>query len=280
MTTIYDERPEWKRDIALSLALHAILSAGIIGISLYRLAHTGDNWGGTQSNEGTINATLVSAAPTIPLPAPKRPTENIVATENKGVAQPEPTPAPKTTPPPPEPKTIDIPDKTVKTQPAPKVSEKPLPKTNAHTEATTKPSTIQPSKPQPANVVPYGEGGAVKANMAMVNTSAGQGAILVAGGDFGSKYAWYVDNVRRKVSDNWMKYEVDPHTASGRRVYISFDVDRNGNPSNVRVEQPSGVASLDYSAVNAMRRIDTFGPLPNDYRGRYIQVQFYFDYKK
>ncbi|MEO8727272.1 MAG: TonB family protein [Acidobacteriaceae bacterium] len=279
MTTIYDERPEWKRDVALSLALHAVLTAGIIGISIYRLGHNGDNWGGTQSTEGTINATLVSSAPTIPLPAPKQPTENIVATENKGVAQPAPAPIP-TTPPLPEPRTIDIPDQTVKPKPAPKVAEKPPPKTTAHAESPAKPSAVQPTKPQPANVVPYGEGGAVKANMAIVNTSAGQGAILVAGGDFGSKYSWYVDNVRRKVSDNWMKYEVDPHTAPGRRVYISFEVDRNGNPSNVRVEQPSGVASLDYSAVNAMRRIDTFGPLPNDYRGSYIQVQFYFDYKK
>lgn len=278
MTTIFDERLEWKRDIAFSLALHAVIAICIIGISVYRFSRSGDNWGGAQSAEGAINATLVSSAPTIPLPAPKQPAENLVATENKGLAQPEPTP--KTTPPPPEPKTIDIPDKVAKTQPAPKVSEAPTPKTTAHKDAPAKPSTIQPTKPQPTNVVPYGEGGPLKANMAMVNTGAGAGAILVAGGDFGSRYAWYVDNVRRKVSENWMKYEVDPHTASGRRVYVSFDVDRNGAPSNVRTETPSGVPSLDYSAVNAMRRIDTFGPLPNDYSGRYIHVQFYFDYKK
>jgi periplasmic protein TonB len=281
MTTIFDERQEWKRDIAASIALHAVVTAGIIGISYGRWNQNGDTWGGAQSGEGAINATLVSSAPTIPLPSPKEPTENLVATENKGVAQPD--AAPKTAPPPPEPNTVDIPDKTVKTKPAPVVKETPpKPVAKPRENAYAKPSTIPPPdvKP-PSNVVPYGEGGAVKANMAMVNTGAGAGALaVVGGGDFGSKYSWYVDTIRRKVSENWLKYEVDPGTAQGKRVYVSFDIGRDGSPSNVHVEQPSGIASLDYSAVNAMKRIDTFGPLPSDYRGGHISVQFYFDYKK
>ena len=38
------------------------------------------------------------------------------------------------------------------------------------------------------------------------------------GGDFGSRFGWYVDGVRRKVSENWLKYEIDPRVDAARRV--------------------------------------------------------------
>ena len=100
------------------------------------------------------------------------------------------------------------------------------------------------------------------------------------GGDFGSRYAWYVRVVNQKVSENWMKYEVDPRIQSANRVYVTFDIERNGHPTNVRVEQSSGVPSLDMSALRALQRIDTFGPLPSDYSGGRVSVEFWFDYKR
>jgi periplasmic protein TonB len=48
----------------------------------------------------------------------------------------------------------------------------------------------------------------------------------------------------------------------------------------VQVEQSSGVPSLDQSAVRAVQRIDTFGPLPQDYPGNKVSVEFWFDYSK
>ena len=63
-------------------------------------------------------------------------------------------------------------------------------------------------------------------------------------------------------------------------VYITFDIARDGHPANVQVEQSSGVPSLDISAVRALQRIDTFGPLPQDYSGGKISVEYWFDYKK
>jgi len=99
-------------------------------------------------------------------------------------------------------------------------------------------------------------------------------------GDFGSRFAYYVDIVRRKVSDNWLKYEVDPRITDARRVYVYFDINRSGQPTNVRVEQSSGIPSLDQSAVRALQRIDTFGPLPAGYSGNYVAVEFWFDYRR
>ena len=100
------------------------------------------------------------------------------------------------------------------------------------------------------------------------------------GGDFGSRFSWYVQAVQRKVSESWLKYEVDPRVTEGNRVYVTFDVARDGHPSNVQIEQSSGVPSLDQSAVRALQRIDTFGPLPSDYTGSKVSVEFWFDYKR
>jgi protein TonB len=86
--------------------------------------------------------------------------------------------------------------------------------------------------------------------------------------------------IQQKVSENWLKYEVDPRVSTAQRVYITFDVMRDGHPSNVQIEQSSSVPSLDNSAVYALKRIDTFGPLPADYSGSKISVEYWFDYKK
>ena len=113
--------------------------------------------------------------------------------------------------------------------------------------------------------------------------SGGKGSAWGAGGgggDFGSRYAWYVRVVQQKVSENWLKYEVDPGISDARRVYVTFDIKRDGQPTNVQIEQSSGVPSLDQSAVRALQRIDTFGPLPPDYSAGKVSVEFWFDYKR
>jgi protein TonB len=100
------------------------------------------------------------------------------------------------------------------------------------------------------------------------------------GGDFGSRFSWYVQAVQRKVSENWLRYEVDPGIREANRVYVTFDIGRDGHPSHVVVEQSSGVPSLDISATRAVQRIDTFGPLPPEYSGSKVSVEFWFDYRK
>ena len=86
--------------------------------------------------------------------------------------------------------------------------------------------------------------------------------------------------MQQKVSENWLKYEVDPSIKDAQRVYLTFDITRTGQPANIRVEQSSGVPSLDQSAARALQRIDTFGPLPPDYAGNKVTVEFWFDYKR
>jgi periplasmic protein TonB len=258
--TIFDFHEEWKGSLTLSLIFHACVFGFGIGYAVFE-GRTGDSWGGAVSADGAMKATLVSSA--VPLPSTPAETENVLANESKGLS--ESKPAEKI----PEPEAIDIPEKTKS------------PKVNAKDKAPV-PKTQTPPKPtqQANNVIPYGQGGPTSM-YSMVKTDIGTGGIsLGENGSFGSRYSWYVDTVRRKVSENWLKYEVDPSITNAKRVYVTFDIGRNGIPANVQISQSSGVPSLDMSAKRALQRIDTFGPLPNDYNGAKVSVEFWFDYKK
>jgi protein TonB len=243
-----------------SITLHTALFA--FAIFGYLLPNSrGESWGGTEGGGGAMSATLVS---TIPLPNTQPEAQNVLANESKGLSQSQSKELPKE-----EPKAIPIPEREVKKQ-------------GPHESAQKKESPKQIAKAEPDNVVPYGQGGPVSGPYGSFTSGATKGGFGFQGGqgDFGSRFAYYVDVVRRKVSDNWMKYEVDPRISDARRVYIYFEINRSGQPANIRVEQSSGIPSLDQSAVRALQRIDTFGPLPAGYNGNYVAVEFWFDYRR
>jgi protein TonB len=258
---IYIERDPWKQPLAWSLFLHFALFAFIFVYAAVSGGLGGETWGGSSSGGGAMSATLVSSA-SVPLPASEVQTKNIVANESKGVSKSLPRQEEKA------PEAIPILEKNAKRKP------------QKETRSTTVAKNVPP--PEPENVAPFGEGGPVSGPYGVFNAGGAKGGFSLTGGggDFGSRYGWYVDVVRRKIAENWLKYEVDPNISTARRVYLTFDILRNGQPANVQVEQSSGVPSLDISAVRAIQRIDTFGALPGDYSGSRVSVEFWFDYRR
>ncbi|HUK49319.1 MAG TPA: TonB family protein [Terriglobales bacterium] len=256
---IFFEHERWGHNLALSAALHVGVTLAIIGYAYIAYSGHGNTWG----TGGTGSAMGVTMVSNIPLPSNPVQTQSILATESKGVSKSEPKPAVE------EPNAIPIPARNAKKKPVPHPSE-----------TERKPP---PQPPQEANnVVPFGEGGPAAGPYAIFNVGGAKGGFSVSGGggDFASRYAWYVRGVNEKVSENWMKYEVDPRIQNANRVYVTFDIDRSGHPTHIQIEQSSGVPSLDISALRAVQRIDTFGPLPADYAGNKVSVEFWFDYKK
>jgi protein TonB len=98
--------------------------------------------------------------------------------------------------------------------------------------------------------------------------------VNVANSDFGSRFAWYVEIIKRRVDQNWYRGTVDPHTAKGASVQIYFRVDRQGVPSGFRINTSSGSSTLDRSCLEATQRVDTFGPLPAGSNDRWLDVTY------
>src|SRR3989475_12049526 len=256
---IFFEHERWGRNLAWSAGFHLAVAASILVYTVIAAGGRGEGWGWGGGGDA-IGGTLVSTAP---LPANPVQTQIVLANESKVLSQSLPKPEVK------EPEAIPIPD------------------TNAKKKAKAE-TTPTHQKPQPEpveeanNVVPFGQGGPVSGPYGAFSAGGAKGGFgfTGGGGDFGTRFGWYVDTVRRKVSDNWLKYEIDPRIGEARRVYLVFDITRDGHPSHIEVEQSSGVPSLDQSAVRALQRIDTFGPLPSDYSGNKVSVEFWFDFKR
>lgn len=256
---IFFEHGDLRRPLAWSIGLHVAFACLIILYTVIAPGRSGSMWGAGGGGEA-IGVSLVS---NIPLPSSQQQTNNILANESKGLSQSQPKIEEK------EPEAIPIPDKNAHKKPKKELS------------ATQRKPEAQPTE-EASNVVPFGQGGPVSGPYGMFNAGGAKGGFgfTGGGGDFGTRYAWYVHVVQQKVSENWLKYEVDPRIAEAHRVYVVFDIGRDGHPSNVQIEQSSGVPSLDVSAIRAIQRIDTFGPLPPDYSGNKVSVEFWFDYKK
>ncbi len=255
---IYSEHAELRRPLLWSLGLHLAFTVFVVLYATFIPGFGRNSWG-TGGTGDAMGATLVS---TIPLPANPEQTTNVLATESKGLSKSEPKVQEK------EPEAIPIPDRNTKTK------VKPAPIKSA-TQRKPEPESTE------SNQIPYGEGGPVSGPYTMTAGGAKGGfGFTGSGGDFGKEFGWYVQAVQRKVTENWLKYEVDPRITEANRVYVTFDIARDGHPSDIQLEQSSGVPSLDQSAIRALQRIDTFGPLPAEYSGSKVSVEFWFDYKR
>jgi protein TonB len=258
-TEIYFEHDRWGRALAWSAGLHVGITVLLLVYTAFVTRGSGDTWGAGGGGEA-IGATLVS---TVPLPANPAQTQNVLANQSKGLTQSQPKIEDKA------PDAIEIQGKNTKIKP----KKKQITESKEKAQAAPEPED---------NQVAFGEGGPVSGPYGTFSAAGAKGGfgITGGGGDFGTKYAWYVHVIQQKVSDNWLKQEVDPRITAAQRVYITFDIARDGHPTNVQVEQSSGVPSLDISATRALQRIDTFGPLPPDYSGSKISVEYWFDYKR
>ena len=254
-TYAIDEREPLRGGLFGAIALHVALAAGIVAFALF--GHSTQHWGEHSSETGAIQASMVSA---IPLPQKAPPVDNsVLASEDVSKA---PTPPPKeATQPPPRPEDVLI---KAKTPP----------------KAVVKSTTVTPPRhPQPTPDSRKATSGdaATQLPQSVAQVTHGTATLTVQNRTFGDRYAYYLEIVGRTVSQNWFTQEIDPRTPVGRSVTITFDIQRDGTPSNVRIITPSGVQSLDASALHALQRVDGFGPLP---AGNQITVADTFEYHR
>jgi periplasmic protein TonB len=249
-----------KRYLSYSVFFHVSLAVlMLVGIFVQ---HSGNPWGGVGGGDDGVKVNLVASAG-IPMPPTVNPTESEAVDPTKGLNKEEPKPKE------PEPKT----DATK----IPKFEkEKPLP--------SSKPSKVFEKKtPPPENAVPYGKGGQMNVPTGYSDTPGPlSGGIAVqgqGGGDFSLRYAWYVEAVKRAISQNWMQNTIDPAVRAARKAKttVTFTINRDGTVKNIRISESSGNRSLDDSAQRALLSIDHFPNLPSDYSHNSVDVIFDFD---
>jgi len=254
------DAPSLKKCLSYSVLFHVSLTAIMLaGIWLQR---TGESWGGIGGGDGSVKVNLVASAG-IPMPPNITPTESQTFDPTKGLNMEEPKPKP------PEPKsdTTNIPKFE---------KEKPLP-------PSKKSKVFENKTPPPENAIPYGKGGQMNVPTGYADTpgplNGGMAMQGQGGGDFAARYAWYVESVRRAISQNWMQSTIDPAVRAARRAKttMTFTINRDGTVKNIRLSQSSGNRSMDDSAQRALLSIDRLPALPSDYSGKYVDVTFDFD---
>lgn len=263
--TIFDvPKEKLGRSLVYSLLTHCLLIASFFFLPSY-LRSKPVLWGEPGAGGSAIAVGIVQSVRGLNLHRPEQTTESTIATESKGLGQTEISKLIEHPLEIPDPKAFEIEEK--KKKPAPKKTEVPVKKP---------PVQVAKDEPPP-NVVPFGEGGAPSFSYGQFSTAKGSGGFGFADGIFGEKYGWYVRQIRDIVSGNWQQNLIDPNVRSAPRVFIQFEILRDGNVANEFVKQSSGIPSLDRSGLRAIRA-SRFPPLPGGETR--LVVEFWFEYSR
>ena len=262
MISLLDHNAQLEREIgpssdpiagpaAGSLLLHGALFSGLLFYGILNGFFHHNPWGNPGAG-GAIQVTLVSNA--LPLPADQPQNQNVLSTETPSQAPAEPTPKAK---------------QAVDETAIPIAGKQAKPEKQAKSEPKPHSPPRQDARAQ------FGEqAGMSMARSTMAQTSSADAPVSVANGDFGTRFPWYVNGIKVKVSQNWNRAQVDPRTPKGAAVQIYFRVNRQGVPSNFRVSTASGSPTLDRSCFLATQRVDTFGDLPRESNDQYLDVTY------
>ena len=238
-----------------SLILHAALFGAVISYAIIGGFFHHNFWGNPGAGSA-IQVSLDSSA--IPLPSDQPKTDNVLTTEK-----------PSQAPAPPQPKAKEAVDETAIPIPGKeqKLQKQPQP--------PPKQQLKQPPKPVQDNRAQFGEqAGSKLSRSTFAQQTPSDQPVSVGNGDFGSRFPWYVDGIKRKVSQNWIRTQVDPGTPKGATVQVYFKVNRQGAPSSFRINTSSGSPTLDRSCLLATQRVDTFGDLPRESNDQWLDVTY------
>ncbi len=151
------------------------------------------------------------------------------------------------------------------------------------------------TKPQP-DAAPAGRDSAAGTRNGAGQSGVGSGVRIglgdgTGGGGLGSGYGdqiglsdfpyqYYLQIISDRVSSSWFTALVDPGVAGTFYTTVYFKILRNGQVTDLKVKESSGIASLDMSAQRAIQISAPFPPLPSDYDGAYLGIHLIFEHSK
>lgn len=96
----------------------------------------------------------------------------------------------------------------------------------------------------------------------------------VGGGD--SALGWYGAAVKAALESAWIKPYLEDAQGTAS-VIVAFDIARDGSSRNIRIQQSSGIQSLDRSAQRAVIEASPFPAIPPTWTEETIPVTMRFD---
>jgi protein TonB len=259
--------------ITVSGILHGGLLV-LVALSAY-FHWAGNRWAGPGG--GSDSAVKVNLVPNSGLPMPSTPSlnESNVVDPSKSLWNKDIKPAP------PQPKQEEIVPPDLKNVPEFKTLEK-FNKKPAPPKKENK--AFQPKQPNPTNAVPGPNSGSMKVPTGAGpqpggSTTPGMAIKAEGGGDFASRYGWYVESVKRRIQTNWLQNTIDPGVRAARVAHsvVEFTINRDGSVKDIRITQTSGNQSMDNSGLRAILSSNPMPVLPPDYSGSSVRVVFDFD---
>lgn len=170
----------------------------------------------------------------------------------------------------------DVPDEKVFVeQEKKKTKPKPVPKPPAKSKETeakpSKPGLI-PREPEPGAGGPTGGSAGSGGGF-----GSGTGVKIGSGtGQEGMIDSWYIRQVQRKISQNWLRTSLG--NLKRVRAVASFIVSRNGRIGDIELNESSGIRSVDLAVQRAIQASDPLPPLPYELRDRVVKFEAVFEY--
>jgi outer membrane biosynthesis protein TonB len=261
------------RPVTFSMALHGVFF-GVVLLSSWATPQR-VQWG-DEGIGGT--AVAVNLTPTVPLP-PRTGPQNPLASDTRELypAQPQ-RPEPTPPPPPPRPSAREL-----------QLAEREAKKRQADLDRRRLERELAAMKQRelPEGAIPgTTTSGRAASDMYGMATAHGAGGLGFSG-DFGSRYGWYVRAVRECLGRNWDRSRIDASVRQAPRVFVEFQIMRDGIIRNERIVTRSNVPSVDREALRTVHacsgrsEVGASGKLPElprDYRGSSVTVELWFEF--
>lgn len=96
------------------------------------------------------------------------------------------------------------------------------------------------------------------------------------GVDASKEVMWgpYMRDLQERIKRNW----VPPKGDSSKRIIITFTISRDGRLLSKSLTKSSGVPLADTAAMKAIELTAPFRPLPPEFKGSSVPIEFTFDY--
>jgi periplasmic protein TonB len=255
---VLDIRENLRRPFVTAISLHGVVLAGLIYTG-WIATRPRDTLGDPNSLGG--GAYAVTPVSQIPMPlrsGPKQPVANDTESEVPAAAKPEPRKRVKEPPP----DAIPMPSKK-------------MPKPRQQTSYSSSRGTQEPAP----NQVTSASGAA--ASSPIFAQAPGAGGVGVGpGAPFGQRFGGYAQLIRDRIAREWRTDQVDPRMQTAPPVIVTFEILRNGQVRSIRMQQSSGILSLDNSAQRAIQSAAPFPELPAGYDRDSAVIEIWFQLKR